>query len=62
VCGFPPEYCEYGGSFAKCKIWISKNCADQFPGISLNGTEEAEVDAEGMLHFVLQCCSILLIL
>jgi hypothetical protein len=49
VCGFPSEYCEYGSSFAKCKIWISKNCPDEFPGITLNGTEEAEVDAEGMV-------------
>jgi len=26
VCGMPPEYCEYGGEYDKCAVWIKANC------------------------------------
>lgn len=25
VCSFPPEYCEFGGVFKRCKDWLQKN-------------------------------------
>ncbi|ODV93861.1 hypothetical protein PACTADRAFT_4760 [Pachysolen tannophilus NRRL Y-2460] len=30
VCSFPPEYCEFGGSFKKCKEWLQKNNLELF--------------------------------
>ena len=26
VCGLPPEYCEYGGDYEKCAVWIKRHC------------------------------------
>lgn len=25
ICTFPPEYCEFGGTFKRCKEWLEKN-------------------------------------
>ncbi|KAK9475991.1 translation initiation factor SUI1 [Lipomyces japonicus] len=30
ICSFPPEYCEFGGKFQKCKTWLSTNHPDLF--------------------------------
>jgi hypothetical protein len=31
VCGLPPEYCEFGPDFEKCKPWIQANCPSVYP-------------------------------
>jgi density-regulated protein DRP1 len=31
ICGLPPEYCEYGPSYDKCKTWILENCRSTLP-------------------------------
>eukprot|EP01114_Cavostelium_apophysatum_P022397 TRINITY_DN808_c0_g1_i1.p1 TRINITY_DN808_c0_g1~~TRINITY_DN808_c0_g1_i1.p1 ORF type:complete len:208 (+),score=51.80 TRINITY_DN808_c0_g1_i1:26-625(+) len=43
VCGLPPEYCEFGPNFEKCKPWLMKNC----PGLYPNLEEEEKLKAEG---------------
>ncbi|KAG7092170.1 hypothetical protein E1B28_008539 [Marasmius oreades] len=30
VCTFPPEYCEFGSSFTRCKAWLQENHSDLF--------------------------------
>jgi density-regulated protein DRP1 len=30
VCGFPPEYCEFGGVFKRCKEWLEKSHPDLY--------------------------------
>ncbi|KAH3676377.1 hypothetical protein WICMUC_002008 [Wickerhamomyces mucosus] len=30
VCSFPPEYCEFGASFKKCKLWLDENDQELF--------------------------------
>jgi len=39
VCSLPPEYCEFGPSFEKCKPWLLENCPDLYPQLK----EEAEL-------------------
>jgi len=33
VCGLPPEYCEFGPEFEKCKPWIQTHCPEVYPAI-----------------------------
>jgi len=33
VCGLPPEYCEFGPSFEKCKPWLIENVPDLYPNL-----------------------------
>jgi len=44
VCGLPPEYCEFGPSFEKCKPWLIENCPNLYPNLS---EESANVSADG---------------
>jgi len=44
VCGLPPEYCEFGPSFEKCKPWLIENVPDLYP--NLNKEEEGEEEKE----------------
>eukprot|EP00899_Mesostigma_viride_P002054 jgi/Mesvir1/1184/Mv17679-RA.1 len=30
-CGLPPEYCEFGPNFEKCKPWLIENCPGLYP-------------------------------
>jgi density-regulated protein len=48
VCGLPPEYCEYGPDFEKCKPWLKKNCPDLYPQLqdAAVGEKEGEKGAE----------------
>jgi len=41
VCGMPPEFCEYGGSWAKCRTWIESNLPELFAKLGLS---EVKVD------------------
>ncbi|GAA0152266.1 hypothetical protein Leryth_009140 [Lithospermum erythrorhizon] len=31
VCGVPPEYCEFGSDFEKCKPWLIQNAPNTYP-------------------------------
>lgn len=33
VCGLPPEYCEFGPEFEKCKPWLIQNAPDLYPDL-----------------------------
>ncbi|CAN1120981.1 Translation machinery-associated protein 22 [Linum perenne] len=33
VCSLPPEYCEFGPDFEKCKPWLVKNAPDVYPDL-----------------------------
>ncbi|CAN0882014.1 Translation machinery-associated protein 22 [Linum grandiflorum] len=33
VCSLPPEYCEFGSDFEKCKPWLVKNAPDVYPDL-----------------------------
>ncbi|GMI94888.1 hypothetical protein like AT5G11900 [Hibiscus trionum] len=33
VCGLPPEYCEFGPEFDKCKPWLIQNAPDLYPDL-----------------------------
>lgn len=37
----PPEYCEFGPDFEKCKPWLIQNVPDLYPDL-LNGIYHAE--------------------
>jgi density-regulated protein DRP1 len=34
VCGLPPEFCEYGPDFEKCKPWLAQNCPNLYPDLN----------------------------
>lgn len=38
VCSLPPEYCEFGSDFDKCKPWLIQNVPDLYPNL-LNGID-----------------------
>ncbi|KAK8654716.1 hypothetical protein V6N13_107318 [Hibiscus sabdariffa] len=33
VCSLPPEYCEFGSEFEKCKPWLIQNAPDLYPDL-----------------------------
>lgn len=33
VCSMPPEYCEFGPDFEKCKPWLIQNAPDVYPDL-----------------------------
>ncbi|KAG4990685.1 hypothetical protein AAZX31_09G061300 [Glycine max] len=41
VCSLPPEYCEFGSDFEKCKPWLIQNVPDLYPDLL---KEEKEAD------------------
>ncbi|XP_044464208.1 translation machinery-associated protein 22-like [Mangifera indica] len=43
VCSLPPEYCEFGPHFDKCKPWLIKNAPEIYPHL-LSETNEKEAD------------------
>ncbi|ODV72281.1 Tma22p, partial [Cyberlindnera jadinii NRRL Y-1542] len=46
VCSFPPEYCEFGGSFKKCKLWLEEEDPELFNQLY---SEEALANATSTL-------------
>jgi len=47
VCGLPPEYCEFGPDFERCKPWLIENCPEVYPElIKKEGGAEDEAEAE----------------
>lgn len=45
VCGLPPEYCEFGPDFNKCKPWIAANCPEIYPDLKLDEVTEQLADS-----------------
>ncbi|TKY72802.1 Translation machinery-associated protein 22 [Spatholobus suberectus] len=43
VCSLPPEYCEFGSDFDKCKPWLIQNVPDLYPNL-LKEANEKEAD------------------
>ncbi|CAJ2638003.1 unnamed protein product [Trifolium pratense] len=43
VCSLPPEYCEFGSDFEKCKPWLIQNVPDLYPNL-LNEANVKESD------------------
>lgn len=43
VCSLPPEYCEFGPDFDKCKPWLIQNAPDLYPDLH-NEANEKEAD------------------
>ncbi|XP_054820475.1 translation machinery-associated protein 22-like [Prosopis cineraria] len=43
VCSLPPEYCEFGPDFDKCKPWLVQNVPDLYPDL-LKEANEKEAD------------------
>ena len=39
VCSLPPEYCEHGPLFDKCKEWMEENLPDEYARLVLNKTQ-----------------------
>ncbi|CAI9100593.1 OLC1v1037722C1 [Oldenlandia corymbosa var. corymbosa] len=37
VCSLPPEYCEFGPDFEKCKPWLIQNAPDVYPDLLKEG-------------------------
>eukprot|EP00898_Chlorokybus_atmophyticus_P008794 jgi/Chlat1/8916/Chrsp92S08215 len=37
VCGLPPEFCEFGPDFEKCKPWLRKHVPELYPELSTSG-------------------------
>ncbi|KAL9314665.1 hypothetical protein ACSQ67_020117 [Phaseolus vulgaris] len=43
VCSLPPEYCEFGSDFEKCKPWLIQNVPDLYPNL-LKEANDKEAD------------------
>ncbi|KAJ3019587.1 UNVERIFIED_CONTAM: Translation machinery-associated protein 22 [Siphonaria sp. JEL0065] len=41
ICGAPPEYCEYGPSFKRCKPWLQENNAELYAKLYDAGASQA---------------------
>lgn len=55
VCSFPPEYCEFGVSFKRCKEWLSENEETLFEKLYsdealANATSTLSVEKEQKIH------------
>ncbi|KAF6148790.1 hypothetical protein GIB67_038123 [Kingdonia uniflora] len=37
VCSLPPEYCEFGPDFVKCKPWLIENAPNAYPDLIKEG-------------------------
>eukprot|EP01128_Nolandella_sp_AFSM9_P003683 TRINITY_DN1609_c0_g1_i1.p1 TRINITY_DN1609_c0_g1~~TRINITY_DN1609_c0_g1_i1.p1 ORF type:complete len:191 (+),score=55.72 TRINITY_DN1609_c0_g1_i1:39-575(+) len=47
VCGYPPEYCEYGITWDKCKVWIEENVPDLLEGLVFDEKNQAKKKKKG---------------
>ncbi|CAE7330631.1 TMA22 [Symbiodinium natans] len=46
VCGLPPDFCQYGPSWEKCKPWCIENVPHYYPELSGVSLEDAKKKAE----------------
>jgi hypothetical protein len=42
VCGMPPEYCEFGATFDRCRVWIQEHCPEVLESLPQQPTETVE--------------------
>ncbi|XP_077211798.1 translation initiation factor SUI1 family protein isoform X2 [Tasmannia lanceolata] len=40
ICSLPPEYCEFGSDFEKCKPWLIENAPDLYPNLVKEANEK----------------------
>eukprot|EP00245_Coleochaete_scutata_P002783 TRINITY_DN13892_c0_g1_i1.p1 TRINITY_DN13892_c0_g1~~TRINITY_DN13892_c0_g1_i1.p1 ORF type:complete len:199 (-),score=70.47 TRINITY_DN13892_c0_g1_i1:527-1123(-) len=40
VCSMPPEYCEFGPDFEKCKPWLLKNAPETYPELFQDASDK----------------------
>lgn len=55
VCSFPPEYCEFGVSFKRCKEWLAANSTELFDKLysdeaMANATSTLSLEKEEKIH------------
>ncbi|SGZ49912.1 CIC11C00000002319 [Sungouiella intermedia] len=55
VCTYPPEYCEFGVSFKRCKEWLADNKPELFENLYsdealANATSTLSVEKEEKIH------------
>ncbi|KAF3793309.1 Translation machinery-associated protein 22 [Nymphaea thermarum] len=50
VCGLPPEYCEFGPDFEKCKPWLIANAPDVYPDLIKEANEKEVAKAAEQLR------------
>jgi len=46
VCGMPPEYCEYGPDYEKCKAWLQTHLPEEFEKLNLDDGGEGDEKEE----------------
>mmetsp|Transcript_120090 Transcript_120090/g.233936 ORF Transcript_120090/g.233936 Transcript_120090/m.233936 type:complete len:266 (-) Transcript_120090:125-922(-) len=44
--GLPPDFCQYGPTWDKCKPWCMENCPEYYPELSGASLEDAKKTAE----------------
>lgn len=44
-CSLPPEYCEFGPCFERCKVWLVQNCPDLYPELAEDEELKKQVEA-----------------
>eukprot|EP00741_Cyanophora_paradoxa_P015732 tig00020904_g15188.t1 len=44
VCGFPPEYCENGPHFDRCKPWLMQHCPEMYPGLKGDASVDKQME------------------
>lgn len=54
VCSLPPEYCEFGSDFDKCKPWLIQNAPDVYPHL-LNGIYQPSYSQNFNFYFDSYC-------
>lgn len=55
VCSFPPEYCEFGVSFKRCREWLHENNEELFNSLYsdealANATSTLSIEKEEKIH------------
>lgn len=48
VCGLPPEYCQWGEDFERCKPWLRENCPELYPEVFGSEVDEVTDGVEGL--------------
>lgn len=46
ICGLPPDFCQYGPCWEKCKPWCMEHCPQYYPELSGVSLEDAKKTAQ----------------